>query len=175
MLWFVSYNLPRREKRSHLRATETFPNEREAKNFARAKLAEARNVNAGTINPHLPKRTVASARMLEWLEERHKDDLAWVSPHLGMLQAINRHRVREFNTSRKTTHWGKRKLKRDGWPAIAIKPGHEMRGANGVVFQAGSSPNRNRAFDQWSWEGREAHGSVSRVDQKGVYAPGRLF
>jgi hypothetical protein len=32
---------------------------------------------------------------------------------IGMMQAINRHRVKEFNTSRKTTLWGKRKLKRD--------------------------------------------------------------
>jgi hypothetical protein len=31
---------------------------------------------------------------------------------IGMMQAINRHRVKEF-TSSKTTHWGKRKLKRD--------------------------------------------------------------
>jgi hypothetical protein len=108
--WFVSFDVPRREKRSHMRATETFPNEREAKNFARAKLAKTQNVNAGTINPHLPKRTVASARMPEWLEERDEDDLA--SAHLGM-QAINRHRVREFDTSRKPHHWGKRKLKRD--------------------------------------------------------------
>ncbi len=30
-----------------------------------------------------------------------------------MMQAINRHRVREFDTSRKATHWGKRKLERD--------------------------------------------------------------
>jgi len=74
--WFVSFELPRHEKRSHMRATETFPNEREAKKFARAKLAEVQNVNAGTINPHLPKRTVASARMPEWLEERDEDDLA---------------------------------------------------------------------------------------------------
>jgi hypothetical protein len=77
MLWFVSYDLPRREnKRSHTRATETFLNEQEAMKFARAKLAETLFVNAGTINPHLPKRTVASARMPEWLEERDKDDLA---------------------------------------------------------------------------------------------------
>ena len=32
---------------------------------------------------------------------------------IGMMQAINRHRVKEFTPS-KTTHWGKRKLKRDG-------------------------------------------------------------
>jgi hypothetical protein len=49
--------------------TETFPNEREAKKFARAKLAETQKVGAGTLNPHLPKRMVASAQMLEWIEE----------------------------------------------------------------------------------------------------------
>jgi hypothetical protein len=31
---------------------------------------------------------------------------------IGVMQAINRYGVKEF-TSRKTTHWGKRKLKRD--------------------------------------------------------------
>jgi hypothetical protein len=66
--WYVSFEVPRGE-RSHARATETFPNEREAKKFARAKLAETLNVNAGTLNPHLPKRTIAAAQMLQWLEE----------------------------------------------------------------------------------------------------------
>jgi hypothetical protein len=32
---------------------------------------------------------------------------------MGMMQAINRHRVKESDTSRKPHHWGKRKLKRD--------------------------------------------------------------
>jgi hypothetical protein len=32
---------------------------------------------------------------------------------IGMMRALNRHVVREFNPSRKDTHWGKRKLKRD--------------------------------------------------------------
>jgi CheY-like chemotaxis protein len=27
------------------------------------------NVSAGTLNPHLPKRTIAAAQILEWLEE----------------------------------------------------------------------------------------------------------
>jgi hypothetical protein len=49
--------------------TETFPNEREAKKFARAKLVDTRNVSAGTLNPLLPKRTIAATQMLEWLEE----------------------------------------------------------------------------------------------------------
>ena len=66
--WYVSFELPR-GKRALARATETFLNEREAKKFARAKLAETPNVTAGTLNPHLPKRAIAPTLMLEWLEE----------------------------------------------------------------------------------------------------------
>jgi hypothetical protein len=32
---------------------------------------------------------------------------------IGVMRALNRHVVREFNTDRKDPHWGKRKLKRD--------------------------------------------------------------
>jgi hypothetical protein len=32
---------------------------------------------------------------------------------IGVMRALNRHHVREFNTDRKPHHWGKRKLKRD--------------------------------------------------------------
>jgi hypothetical protein len=32
---------------------------------------------------------------------------------IGIMRALNRGYVREFDTSRKDTHWGKRKLKRD--------------------------------------------------------------
>jgi hypothetical protein len=32
---------------------------------------------------------------------------------IGTLQALNRHAVRVFNSDRKGTHWGSRKLKRD--------------------------------------------------------------
>lgn len=32
---------------------------------------------------------------------------------IGMMQAINRHRPRVFDPSRKDPHWGQRKLKRD--------------------------------------------------------------
>jgi hypothetical protein len=31
---------------------------------------------------------------------------------IGILRALNRNVVREFDSSRKDTHWGKRKLKR---------------------------------------------------------------
>ena len=60
--WYVSFEVPRR-KRSLARATETFPSEREAKDFARAKLVETPNVTAGTLNPHLPKRTIAARQI----------------------------------------------------------------------------------------------------------------
>ena len=66
--WYVSFELPRR-KRASARAAETFPNELEAKKFARAKLVNTLKVSAGTLNPHLPKRTIASKLMLEWLGE----------------------------------------------------------------------------------------------------------
>ena len=32
---------------------------------------------------------------------------------IGIMKALNRHVERVFNTDRKETHWGKRKLKRD--------------------------------------------------------------
>ena len=32
---------------------------------------------------------------------------------IATLQALNRHAVRAFNSDRKETHWGRRKLKRD--------------------------------------------------------------
>jgi hypothetical protein len=66
--WYVSFELPQ-GKRALARATKTFPNEREAKKFARAKLVETPNVTAGTLNPHLPKRAIAPTLMLEWLDE----------------------------------------------------------------------------------------------------------
>jgi hypothetical protein len=72
--WYVSFEP--RKPRAHARVTETFPNEREAKKFARARLVDTPNVSAGTLNPHLPKKTIAPAQMLEWLEEPNEADLA---------------------------------------------------------------------------------------------------
>jgi hypothetical protein len=69
--WYVSFEpikLPT-GKRAFSRATETFRSELEAKEFARQKLAETKNVSAGTLNPHLPKRVISSAQMMEWLGE----------------------------------------------------------------------------------------------------------
>jgi hypothetical protein len=73
--WYVSFE-PRKlpGKRAHHRATERFPNEFEAKKFAKAKLADTRNVSAGTLNPHLPKRTIASTQIVQWLLELDDPD-----------------------------------------------------------------------------------------------------
>jgi hypothetical protein len=70
--WFVTY-LPRGPARGRQeyrrRLSETFPDESEAKAFARARLADAREIVAGTINPHLPKRVIGSAEIIDWLGE----------------------------------------------------------------------------------------------------------
>ncbi len=47
--------------------------------------------------PGIPQRTTSTARMM----------------NIGLLGALNRNVQREFDTSRKDTHWGRRKLKRD--------------------------------------------------------------
>jgi hypothetical protein len=68
--WYVAfYGPPQRPpgNRSVPRITETFQSESEAKDFARLKLAEGRTVNAGTVNPHMPKRIIAGAEIHIWL------------------------------------------------------------------------------------------------------------
>jgi hypothetical protein len=71
--WYVSFERPR-GKRTSARATEPFPNEREAKEFATTKLVETLNVTAGTLNPHLPKRTIAATQIVHWLEQADEPD-----------------------------------------------------------------------------------------------------
>lgn len=70
--WFVSFEISRTQSnrgKGGTRKTVTFPNESEAKEFARRKCAEGLSVSAGTINPHLPKRTIASTQIHRWLGE----------------------------------------------------------------------------------------------------------
>jgi hypothetical protein len=76
--WYVSFEQKRIRpaKRAFSRATETFRSELKAKEFAKQKLAETRNVSAGTLNPHLPKRVIPSAQMIQWLEEPTGTDAA---------------------------------------------------------------------------------------------------
>jgi hypothetical protein len=59
---------PTGEKRPYSRKTRTFQSEIEAKDFAKEKLQDSRTVNAGTLNPFLPKRVITSAQIYEWLE-----------------------------------------------------------------------------------------------------------
>jgi hypothetical protein len=72
--WYVSFwSNERIGERAQRRVTEVFQNEQDAKAFARAKQAEALNVTAGTLNPHQPKRIIASAQTLDWLDEHPND------------------------------------------------------------------------------------------------------
>ena len=48
--------------------------EMEAKNFARAKFDEGLVVTAGTIIPHLPRRSIASGSITAWLDEGREQD-----------------------------------------------------------------------------------------------------
>jgi hypothetical protein len=76
--WFVSFEPKklRPGKRPFSRATETFRSELEAKDFAKQKLAESQNVSACTLNPHLPKRVISSAQIIQWLRERSDTNAA---------------------------------------------------------------------------------------------------
>jgi hypothetical protein len=71
-IWYVSYRsnrIPR--KSSHQRLTETFLSESDAKMFALARLADSKNITAGTINPHVPKRVIGSNEIVAWVEKTH--------------------------------------------------------------------------------------------------------
>ena len=65
--WYVSVETL--GKRGKTRTTEAFQNEQDAKAFAKAKLANGSNMNAGTLNPYRPKRLITSAQISGWLNE----------------------------------------------------------------------------------------------------------
>jgi hypothetical protein len=69
--WYVSFEPKERlpGQRAFIRKTETFRDEQDAKAFAKAKLTDGSNINVGTLNPHLPKRTITSRQLLDWLNE----------------------------------------------------------------------------------------------------------
>ena len=54
---------------------------------------------------------------VEWLDYNgHMTESAYLLlafARIGVMRALNRGHVREFNSTRKETQWGKRKLKRD--------------------------------------------------------------
>jgi len=71
--WYVSFETRRNReaawKEQYQNKRVTFLNEIDAKEFARTKFAEGLNVSAGTINPHFPKRTIASTQFMNGLEQ----------------------------------------------------------------------------------------------------------
>lgn len=71
-IWYVSYRsniTPRREdgERRCARATRKFKDEAEAREFAREIIEDGWSAIAGTLNPHTPKKTVASTKILDWI------------------------------------------------------------------------------------------------------------
>jgi hypothetical protein len=73
--WYVSYRSniePRRDQRKRrcVRATRTFKAESEAKRFAQEVIENGWSAIAGTLNPHTPKKTVASTQILDWIARK---------------------------------------------------------------------------------------------------------
>jgi len=70
-IWYVSYRsniLPKRdEERRCVRGARKFKTEAEAKRFAGEIIAKGWSAIAGTLNPHKPKKTIASTRILNWI------------------------------------------------------------------------------------------------------------
>jgi hypothetical protein len=72
-IWYVSYRsnvTPRREDedRPFARATRTFKAEADARQFAHEVIKNGWSAIAGTLNPHTPKKTIASTQILDWIE-----------------------------------------------------------------------------------------------------------
>ena len=71
-IWYVSYRSnisPKRESggRRCVRATRKFKAEADAKQFAREIIENGWSAIAGTLNPHAPKKTIASTEILDWI------------------------------------------------------------------------------------------------------------
>jgi hypothetical protein len=71
-IWYVSYRsniAPKRdsEERRIQRATRKFKAEAEARQFAQEIIEKGWSAIAGTLNPHTPKKTVASTQILDWI------------------------------------------------------------------------------------------------------------
>jgi hypothetical protein len=67
--WYVSFDPKKRSADTKPRMTETFRNELAAKEFAKARLTDSSNITAGTLNPLMPKPTISSKQVLDWLDE----------------------------------------------------------------------------------------------------------
>jgi hypothetical protein len=53
-----------------VRATRRFKTENDARQFAQEIIGNGWSAIAGTINPHTPKKTVSSRKILDWIAGR---------------------------------------------------------------------------------------------------------
>ena len=73
--WYVSTEAPSEWRPQSARApssrqTKAFPNENDAKAFAKAMLSKGLKVTAGTLNPHRSRRRlIAFQEIGQWIEE----------------------------------------------------------------------------------------------------------
>ena len=72
-IWYVAYGRDRAVKTDAsatgtVRSTRTFKSEVDAKLFAMQVLAKGCSANAGTLNPHLPKQTIAASQIERWAD-----------------------------------------------------------------------------------------------------------
>jgi hypothetical protein len=68
--WYVATRVPLHEKTGHYsRRSHTFDCEAAAKQFAASRIADGVEVNAGTLNPVLPRRIVGPSEIAAWLAE----------------------------------------------------------------------------------------------------------
>jgi hypothetical protein len=73
--WYVSVEAPSVWRPASSRApaareTRAFPNELDAKQYARAMLSEGLRVTAGTLNPHRPRRRLIAFPEIDgWIQE----------------------------------------------------------------------------------------------------------
>jgi len=81
-VWYVTFEVHKRgtlQERRSPRATKTFETEREAREFARTKFNDGLIVHAGTLNPHLPRRTIPSNDVPGWLGDPDREEPAGAS------------------------------------------------------------------------------------------------
>jgi hypothetical protein len=75
-IWYVSYrsnSIPRKKGDPRLvRGTRKFRTEADAKEFAQEVIGKGWTAIAGTINPHKPKKTVASKQILKWIGDQKR-------------------------------------------------------------------------------------------------------
>jgi hypothetical protein len=69
--WYVAYGPDKSVKSDGralgaVRSTKTFQSETDARSFAVQVLARGWSANAGTLNPHQPKRMIGASQIEQW-------------------------------------------------------------------------------------------------------------